>query len=151
MKCLIIEDDKNKSKQILASIMDFDDSMGTVIKHSFNSGMAEILNTDFDFLILDMTMPTFDKSPSESGGRVRAFGGREILERMSRKKVIVPVIVVTQFDVIGEGDESLSLERLDMELSNKFSNIYVGSVYYNAAQDKWKDDLHAKLTEIKNA
>ena len=87
-----------------------------------------------------MTMPSFDITIDEDGGRPQAYGGRELLRHMAENEVSVPAIVVTQFEKFGEGVDSLTLEQLDSLLRREHEQ-YHGTVYYNAASDDWKDQL----------
>jgi hypothetical protein len=72
-----------------------------------------------------MTMPTYDVTPSERGGRTRVFGGREILRAIARRKLPARVIVVTQFESFGEGKQKKTLSELSQELRRDFPDNYV--------------------------
>ena len=86
-------------------------------------------------------MPTFDVSPTDKGGRTRAYAGRDILREIRRKHLSPKVIIVTQFESFGEGQEKKTLEELKQELSGEFPANYVATVYYHLAIMGWKRDL----------
>lgn len=148
MNVLIIEDDENKRNQICCFIQDrFSDPTICVAK-SLHSGLKGIINGDYDLILLDMTLPTFDINVDEHGGRPRAYGGKEILSQMNRRGIVVPVVVVTQFDRFGQGIDLITLNELNRQLHTAYPNTYMGAVYYNAALEGWKDTLYKLIVNI---
>jgi ActR/RegA family two-component response regulator len=137
---LIIEDDSNKSSQIESFIRLILPESKIVTKKSYQSGLREIINTKYDFIILDMSLPTYDIGPNEIGGPFRAFAGLEILNEMVRKNLKMNVVVVTQFEAFGSGNDIITLPQLKDQL-NGYSDIYYGTVFYNATTSTWKEDL----------
>ena len=105
------------------------------------SGLRALLKQTPDLVLLDMNLPTYDITSEESGGRLQAFAGREILRQLARRNIFVPVVVVTQFDYLGEGRNRIALGELDQELSARFPSSYAGYVYYQATQDDWMSKL----------
>ena len=110
---------------------------------SYHSGMKALLQSHFDLLLLDMTLPNFDDSGYDSGGRPLPMAGRDILFTMNRKKIKCRTVVITQYESFDE----MSLEDLDKGLKEKFSDIYAGYVQYNATQDGWKTMLKSLICE----
>ena len=145
MKVLIVEDDQNKRKQIIDYIETIITNIKIISKYSYQSGLKAILEGGYDIVILDMSMPTFDITPQEPGGRPRPFAGKEILMQMSHRKVIIPVVVVTQFEIFGSSTNTVTLSQLDKELSLLYEGIYMGAIYYNASLDSWKNKLRILL------
>lgn len=139
MKVLIVEDDQNKIKVLSHFLSDSFDEVEIVNKRSYQSGLKQIISNTFDFILLDMSMPTFDISPHEIGGSPMPFAGKEILIQMHKRKIKTPVIVVTQFERFGDGSNEIQIEELKNDLG-KFNN-YIATVYYNAALNNWRDDL----------
>ena len=148
MNALIVEDDENKRIQLESFIRKaFPQAMVSIAK-SLQSGLRLILLEKYDYVILDMTMPTYDISVEEDGGRPQAYAGREILRQLDRREIVLPVIVVTQFDRFGEGKETLTLSELDAQLRMQHPHIYMGSVYYNPALEGWKQELSRAIKKI---
>lgn len=148
MKLLIVEDDQNKLQQLVEFISDYISNPSITTRYSYQSGLKEILENKYDLIILDMSMPTFDITPNETGGRPRVYAGKEILRQMERKKVVMPVIIVTQFETFGDLSNRVSLCELCKELQELHPSNYVGTVYYNAAHDNWKNDLKKLLERL---
>lgn len=146
MKILLVEDDEDKRDQLI-SFIKLKIKSDLVETRSFQSGLKSIKNDHFDLILLDMTMPTFDRTPTDDGGRTQPFGGEKLLYEMLRRGIITKVIVVTQFDIFGKGDEEITLIDLDLRLSEQFNNIYLGAIQYSIAYSSWQDRLFEKIQD----
>jgi len=147
-KVLIIEDDKIKIEKLSL----FFNGEDFIIKESYHSGLREMIDTYklIDFLILDMTIPLWDKGNTDLGGNYEQFGGERILREMKRRKIEIPTILVSMFDVFPTTEGNLTFKQLNNQLKNQFSGFYVGSVFYNATEeDKWKSELRNLIESIK--
>lgn len=148
MNILIIEDDQNKLKQLQSFIQKERPDAAVNVRRSYQSGLSEIVGGGHDLIILDVSMTTYDQSPTESGGRKRPFAGREILRHMSRKGIATPVVVVTQFPRFGEGDESMSLKELVAQLEQSAFSNYLGTIYYSAEEANWENKMREILKKF---
>lgn len=142
MKCLIIEDDKNKALEIKNFLINtYENNIDITNKFSYSSGLKEALQEKYDFILLDMSMPTFDIDHHEKGGRPRHFAGKEIILQMHRRCIKTPVIIITQFENFGEGSEKISLKELNQQLSNLNTQAFKQTIYYNIAEKNWQKEL----------
>jgi CheY-like chemotaxis protein len=141
MKILIIEDDPNKSKQIVEFISKTFSDFDFELKKSYQSGLKEILLTQYDLLLLDMQLPNFDIKPGEDGYKFRKLAGFDILRELKRKNIRLKVIVVTQFETFGEGESLIELKDLKGKLSEQFSALYIDTVFYSADKSIWQKEL----------
>lgn len=148
MKILIVEDDENKLAQIKEFILTLFVNANVITNGSYQSGLKAIIQGGHDLIILDMTMPTFDIGNEEDGGRPQAYAGRDILLQMDRRGIVIPVIVVTQFDKFGTANEELTLKELDKLLTIDNPDSYVGAVYYSTSTTGWKMELKNILQNI---
>lgn len=145
---LIVEDDENKRNQLRQFLHEVLPDARYELARSLQSGIRALRQARPDLIILDMTLPNFDKGPDEPGGLTHPLGGREFLEQMERFDVNVPVIVVTQFETFGKGPRQMNLKTLDDELRKQYRDTYRGAVYYHAAIHGWKDDLRSAISGI---
>ena len=145
MKVLVIEDDINKWKAISEFLSTCDD-IEFFRQSSYHSGMQALMKDKYDLLLLDMSIPIYDVTARETGGRPLALAGRDILFQLRRRKILLQTIVVTQY----EDFDGLSLHALDQELQKEFPQLYTGFVYYNITQDEWKEKL-AAILDIKRS
>jgi DNA-binding NarL/FixJ family response regulator len=147
MAILIVEDDQNKLQQLRSFLSDTHPHLEVVEKQSYQAGLHEVLEGTFQLAILDMSMPTYDIKPGESGGRPRIFGGRELLQQMHRRGIHTPVIIFTQFETFREAGTTVTVDELSHRLKADHPDIYVGTVYYSAALDSWKSSLKLLMKE----
>lgn len=149
MKVLIAEDDHNKVKQLEEFLRSQMGESDIVTRSSYQSSLKETVFGGCDLILLDMSMPTYDVSATERGGRTRPFAGREILDEIRRRRLAVHVIVVTQFDRFGEGPGTINLEELRQQLTDEFPGNYVATIYYDPAQSNWRDELQATIEQVR--
>jgi DNA-binding NarL/FixJ family response regulator len=148
MKVLIIEDDENKSTQIITFLNERFPYLELVAAESLQSGLRSIIASRFDLVLLDMTLPTFDISVDEDGGRPRAYAGAEFLKQLDRRKIRTPVLVITGFDKFGEGVDAIRLPELDAQLRASHAHTYIGAIYYSTSDEAWKEDLARRLVQV---
>jgi CheY-like chemotaxis protein len=120
------------------------------IKESYHSGLKSLVTSDFGLLLLDMSMPTWDRSPNENGGDYEKFGGLKILKELKRKNKLLPTILITMFDNFGESDNSVTLKQLEEVLQNDYPDCYLGSVFYRSDLSQWENDLDQILKTFFN-
>lgn len=144
MKVLLIEDDDYKARQIV----EFVNTLGyeVEVKKAYNSGMMALTNNQYDLVLLDMTIPSFELSPEHPTSRIRKYGGRDILSEMERCEIVVPTIIITQYKVFDDGEKSL--EILNEELAEEYSQIYKGLIYYNSSIVDWQGKLQNIVSNI---
>lgn len=129
MKILIVEDNNDKRNNIKKFLQK---RLGDVVfgeARSYSAGISEIYNGNWDLIILDMSLPTYDITHTETGGEMKAMAGKDILKRMKNRKVNTPVIIVTQFDVFGE--KQVSLSSLNEEFKELYNHLWQGTVSYD--------------------
>lgn len=144
MKVLLVEDDEDKRGEIIDFIRKYYNWDLTEVR-SFRSASKKIINEQFDLILLDMTIPTFDICATESGGRIQAFGGELILYEILRREIVSKVIVITQFDIFGENEEEINLSDLDLRLQERFPKNYLGAVQYKISYTNWEQKLISKI------
>ena len=110
--------------------------------------MEAISTSKCDIVLLDMTIPSFEISAAHPSSRSRKYGGRDILNEMSRKEIQTPAVVITQYKVFDDGEKSLN--DLDEELMKCYSEIYRGIIYYNASILDWQDKLQTIINKIRS-
>ncbi|EFB9978682.1 hypothetical protein CXY40_004644, partial [Escherichia coli] len=114
IKLLIIEDDLYKSNAISEYLRDELNINNITCRESLSSGVFEVLdNPDYDLILLDMSMSTYDISDKDPvGGIPESFAGEDFLAQMELLGYKIPILVVTQYDTFGAGDDSFPLKIL---------------------------------------
>lgn len=147
MKILIIEDDENKIKSLKIFLEAYYEAINCKFqleeKNSFQSGLKAILTSQYDLLILDMSLPNFDKNENNDSGQPLSKGGELILFEMDVSGIETKTVLVTQHDDF-DGE---SLESISKDYRMNFPNFYVGHVFYNAIESSWKKEFKKILDE----
>ena len=146
MRILLVDDDENKAREIGAFVSDAYGPDSLVVRRSYQSGLREILLEKPDLVLLDMTMPNYDVSAREPGGRERRYAGREILRQIERRQIAVPVVVITQYEQFEEDGREFTLAELVATLRQLFPTCFVGAIYYQAGNTAWMTELREYLT-----
>ena len=141
VKTILIEDDSKKIEDIRDFLKNNLSCSNLVVKESYQSGIREILSNSYELLLLDMSIPTYDKTLYESGGSYEKFGGYKVLKEIIRKRKPLKTILITMFDDFGESDISVTLAQIDDTLKSEFNDFYLGYVFYHAADTQWQNDL----------
>lgn len=147
MKILIVENDPNKSVLVETFLKDEfgSENISLETKKSFQSGLEEILSNVYDFLILDMSLPTFDITGSDDGGETLDRGGEIILQEMERENFKYKSVILTQYEEFG----GVSLNEIDEALKKEFNEFYLGLIYYNTIQVNWQNELKNIIINLK--
>lgn len=144
---MIVEDDPNKIFKIKSYLKSQIENLNLDIANSYNSGLRKILKEYYNLILLDMTMPNFDKTSSSSGGKPVQFAGKDILSEMKRKRIKTPVVVITQYANFGESDNLKSFDDLHKDLGEEFSTNLIDMIYYDTGKSDWENKLISILKE----
>jgi len=151
MRVLLVEDDPDKAQRLKEFVREEWAGAQIDAATSVHSALKAICDPgrSYDLALLDMSMPNYDVSASEpSGGAPENFGGRELLAQMKLRKRTVPSVVVTMFDGFGDGAGRVSLSDLDTMLADRYGGFYLGYVYYDQAQESWKNSLREMIKGV---
>ncbi|RXS75238.1 DNA-binding transcriptional response regulator [Blautia faecicola] len=144
MQILLIEDNSNKLKQIKTVLIEIYPQASIEEAYSFNSGVRKVYENKWNLIILDMSLPTYDITHTESGGDKKPVAGKNIMKRMLNRKIIVPVVIITQFETFD--DDKISLDSLNAEFQEGFKDIWKGTIFYG--NDDWSMELKDILEKI---
>jgi CheY-like chemotaxis protein len=141
MRILIIEDEEPKRNSILAVLGDIVPDSEREEARSVQSAIGRLRADPPDLILLDMSLPTFDVRPGETGGRPQGFGGVEVLRYMDRFKLVVPVIVVTAYEAFPKDGRQIELSDLRDQLTKSHPKTFAGLIFYNSFYSGWRDEL----------
>lgn len=141
---LLVEDSDHKRVRVLELIRDVCPGVEIVEARSFNSGARAIDGVAFDLVIMDMSLPTYDRSATESGGKFRALGGRELARKIVRRGQKSKIIFFTQYDAFS-GPDSHTLDSLRGLLSKECGDNFHSLIYYDSSSSSWRDQLISAL------
>ncbi len=139
MNLAIIDDSRSKITQISALINSLAPECTIEVARSFSSGRKLILAKTFNLLVLDMTLPTFERVDGTLEGENRHFGGRQLLEEIRYYQVPSKAIIVTQFEKFGSGADIIEFKPLMSKLLTDHKDVLVGGVYFERNSSKWQE------------
>jgi len=139
LKILIVEDDKIKIERLKEFFID--DQI--IFKESLHGGLLELKKNykNYDFLILDMTIPLWEKGHNDIGGNYEQFGGEKVLREMQRRRLFLPTILFTMFDTFPTKNTSITFDQLNEKYLLDFNSFFQGAVFYNSNEDNWKSEM----------
>ncbi|MBD9573695.1 response regulator [Pseudomonas sp. PDM23] len=155
MRLLLVEDEGPKAEKIVSCLLRGLDEPDIHVAKSVRSALKRLDQIPYDLVVLDMSLPTFDVSEDEHGGRPQGFGGVEVMRDMINYEVRTPVIVVTAYEhFIADGDEELAhgkestIKELRDELCLEFSEIFIELIKYDTFTDEWQAQLLESIGDI---
>lgn len=145
-RILLVEDYEEKAKDIRKFLKEKFPNVNVFNCASYNSAQEMIFEAEkeYDLILLDMSMSTFDLNDDASGGLPEPAAGQNILEGMYLRNISTPVIVVTMYNVFGRKE----LATFDKELKEQYPDNYRSYVYYSAQKGDWRNILEQQIKSI---
>lgn len=143
MKILLVEDETPKRKHIELFLRDCLQGLELTTARSVKTAITSVEDNLPDLLLLDMSLPTFDVSENEGGGRPQGYGGIEVIRYMVYSEISCPIIVITGYEAFpkGHGEGHADLTELREHIHAEFGDLVKGVVHFNSAYDQWKNEL----------
>ncbi|GGY48847.1 response regulator [Pseudoduganella albidiflava] len=148
-KILLVEDNPYKQSRILDFLNSLDGSIQITTAASFTSACQRVLEQDFTLIVLDVSLPTYDRSASDSGGKFRILAGREIARKLTRAKSKTKIVFLTQYSSFSDKGNSYTFDSLAKQLRLDCGDSFVGMVFFDATSALWKEALESIVKEIK--
>lgn len=147
---LVVEDNEYKRKRIAEIISSENPESNISECYSFTSAWKKISKESYDLILLDMSLPTFDKTESEPGGVFRVFGGKELARKMIRRNVKSKFIFITQYKSFSDKINSCSFDALKEELLSAYNEQCYGFILYSNNQSEWREELVSAIRDLKS-
>lgn len=144
MRVLVVDDESGKREQIVRFLATLPSVTAVDQAKSFQSAMERITADNYEYVVLDMRLTSFDVTAMDDGGRPRNFGGDEVLRKMKRRGINTRVIVLTQYSMFHSQGAVLSLEQLAAQFSDKYP-AFVGLIQFQHSNTNWQERLRSAL------
>lgn len=148
---LIAEDEGPKFSRISKFLEAKNKELSVSSARSVRTTIKQMLENDFDLLLLDMSLPTFDIGEGESGGRPQGFGGLEVVRFLQDEDVETPFIVITQYEEFPSGSELVSVDKLSDMIREEAGESFLGLALFNNVSDAWEAEVSGLLEPILNS
>lgn len=146
-KILIVEDNQKKLEKLKTFLNEEYVDIEITERMSYNSATREIvLNyNNYDLILLDMSMQTYDVSDDESGGEPEPLAGKNILKQIYLRNIPIKVIVVTMYENFVDGTK---IKELNEELIQEFNDNYCGYIFFSHINLEWSIKLKELINKI---
>lgn len=148
MLIYIVEDDDLKLEKLNIFLTDELPNHHYKVGGSFQSGLRLIEDATPDLIILDMTLPTFDRAPNAREGRLRPLGGYDLLRKLQLRNIDTKVIILTQLVSFGDDSRKVSFDEITEKCRSEFPNLFVDSVYFDQGDISWQISLLKLISEL---
>ena len=148
MKILLVEDIEYKRDKVIGLLESISADVSVDVAKSYVSAVNSATSKTYDLIILDMSLPTYDKGPNENGGRFRVYGGKDIIRKLMRGKEHPVVVVLTQHTTFGEIGEQKNTDTLSQELNALMGSKFIGIVKYDSTKPQWKDEIKKVVQDL---
>jgi CheY-like chemotaxis protein len=138
-RILLVEDDDYKCKVIQEFVTTRTSTPLNHVCKSINSAMQTLENETYTLVLLDMSLPWTNRV--DSSGAAESFGGLEVMSFIDRMELAIKVIVITQFERLGTGDNTMDISSLTHKLQDEMPEMFIGLVYFNSTSSDWKVKL----------
>ena len=150
MRILFIEDEKDKKRDIIDYLKHISSESQIDSEESLMSGIIALGKKAYNIVLLDMSLPLYEKGINDENNEFEAFGGLDILDEIVRLDLPSKVIVITAFDVIEDDSNKLTLEELDKEMRTEYAGNYLACIHYDQSSIEWKTALSNWIRGIAN-
>lgn len=136
MKILLIEDMPRKAESIKSVLNSQYPEIELSEESSYHAAIDNISErgNDYDVILLDMSMNTFNVSVEENGGIPEPFAGVRILEKLFLNEIDTKVIVISMYHKI----EGKDIKEIGDELTEQYPNLYEGFILFSFDRNDWK-------------
>lgn len=135
-RILLVEDDEIKKEQINSSLSSINNKCKIDNASALNSGLKKLCENEYEVIILDMSLPIFERGSSK---RFDTFAGISFLDEMKRINNNTPVVILTQYSTFSDDNNNdYSLDEIKQQCLYEYSN-FIDVIYYMDIQ--WKDSI----------
>lgn len=132
-KILLVEDELHKREELTLCLEEFFQNKELALEHvdSVHAAFWAVSVNEFNFIILDMALPTFsNENDTAERGYDQALGGVEVLRALKSTPNKPKIIIITQYPEIMIGGKRVKLGMAGGILSNRYEQNVVGVILY---------------------
>ncbi len=152
LKILIANDIETRANEIEIYIKSISKESQIIKRFSYKDTLKEILieKERYDFLILDITMPTFYNQEmfSPEAGSIRSLAGLNILERMKLENIYTKCILFTGLEnFYDKYNHEISISSIKDEI--KHYKFCIDVIKDTGERIEWQDIIKNHILKIK--
>ncbi|WP_196582997.1 response regulator transcription factor [Aliivibrio fischeri] len=149
-RILIVEDNPIKLEKIVSLFEDLVEGVSIDTASSFNSGWLLLQKNrgEYDLIILDLSLPSFDSTISIDSGEFRSLGGKELAHKLVKRKVNTPFLFLTAYSVFDDKVYKYTFDELKKELTSKYPEQCLGVIFFNSKGSEWRKEIKDSVRGI---
>lgn len=148
-KILLVEDEKEKRLALLDALKCTGYERSQIVScDGVRSAVLAVLSTDFDLIVLDVSLPTYGpEGMTGSAGRAQQqSGGLEVLRALKSMRKRPRIIIVTQYPDILFGSDSVVLKDVSAYADARYAQDVVNAILYREADSaSWREEFNSSL------
>lgn len=148
LRILLVEDNPYKQSRIMEVLRSSPRDVEIATAMSFTSARQAIERSDYKMIVLDVSLPTYDRTATESGGKLRILGGREIARQLSREDISTQIVFLTQYSSFSDKGTSYTFESLSEQLARDCGNNFAGMFFFDPSSLLWKESLQSLILKL---
>ncbi|PWE16078.1 hypothetical protein [Alcaligenes faecalis] len=149
---LVVEDDEPKLRSIIGFLSEIvRRDIAIVSAESLTSAVSVLSSTNVVFVVVDMSIPTFDLTKDRrGGGPPQGFGGADILRFIDSETETTKSVVLTQYEefVLRQGDMRRDPRGLEEALRSELDDRFFGVIHYAGQHGAWRQSLKEILERL---
>jgi CheY-like chemotaxis protein len=142
---LIVEDDTFKYDRIISCLKNLSEKPSIKVARSVQAAVALISKAKFDFILLDMSLPSHDLLPGGGAGSSLLSGGIEVIMELSFLNRADCVIVITQYPEVEIEGELVSIANAHSTFRKLFPANIESVILYRHESNEWEQELLKNL------
>lgn len=146
-RILLVEDDPYKEKGLREAMQEVANDIELALAVSVQTAVASVRSSVFDLVVLDMALPSHDRSLGKGNPRQMPSGGLEVLLNLNEKQRRDPVIIVTQYPEIEINGQLISIEEVPDILPIIVDVELRGIVQYDEFAPEWRMKFQSIMRE----
>ncbi|EMD6814476.1 response regulator [Citrobacter koseri] len=145
MKILLIEDDGFKSESIVNFIELFYPNAALHLCSSLSEGIEYVNKNIYDYVLVDMAIPSHPIEPGGGSPLSLLTGGLEIILELKFLERKDSCIIITQYPDLELCGQLFSLDEAVEELRVQLECNVLACIEYNEGSEQWKKKLRMVL------
>lgn len=142
MIVLLVEDNENKMRAISSFYRNEFPRDDLFIADSLIDGLRYARDLAPSFILLDMSLPNrAGATPGHRTSATQAFAGKEFIWRVKRMSFQTKILVVSMFETFGASPNIITLTDIDMEMKDRYPEIYLSAVHYSQSDERWQSEI----------
>ncbi len=145
IEVLLVEDDPYKEKGLREAMLEILHEPKTALATSVQTAVTAIRLRSYKLVVLDMALPSHDRSLGNGNPRQMPSGGLEVLLNLNEKKRPDAVIIVTQYPEIEINNQLVPIDQVPIFLSAFLDVQLKGVIFYDEFDPGWRKEFQTIL------